>query len=182
MSLRLPQLRRAYVGLGANLGPARTNLAAAVAALAAHPAVQDLRASSLYRSTPVDAQGPDFLNAVVGFNTALQPLDLLDLLQQLEQSAGRQRPYPNAPRTLDLDLLLLGKLKRATPRLSLPHPRLQERLFVLAPLGELAPELCIPGAADPRSVGAQAAALAKDSNRLQQFVEKVAGPAQWLSL
>ena len=101
--------------------------------------------SSLYRSAPVDASGPDFFNAVLALHTHLAPLALLDALQAIEQRFGRERPYPNAPRTLDLDLLLIGDLVLHTPRLTLPHPRLHLRAFVLQPLLELAPDLCAPG-------------------------------------
>jgi 2-amino-4-hydroxy-6-hydroxymethyldihydropteridine diphosphokinase len=101
--------------------------------------------SSVYRSAPVDAAGPDFFNAVAALHTSLEPLPLLDALQATEQQFGRQRPYPNAPRTLDLDLLLLGDLQLQTPRLTLPHPRLHQRAFVLQPLLEIAPGLAVPG-------------------------------------
>jgi 2-amino-4-hydroxy-6-hydroxymethyldihydropteridine diphosphokinase len=96
--------------------------------------------SSLYRSAPVDAGGPDFVNAVVELQTGLDPLSLLGELQRLEAGAGRERPYRNAPRTLDLDLLRHGDAVLDTPQLSLPHPRLAERAFVLLPLAEIAPE------------------------------------------
>jgi len=135
----------AYVGLGANLGDAQATLQAAVQALAGVPGCRLLRASSVWRSAPVDAAGPDFFNAVVQLRTTLAPLDLLDALQAIEQRFGRERPYPNAPRTLDLDLLLQGDLPLRTPRLTLPHPRLHRRAFVLQPLLELDPQLTAPG-------------------------------------
>jgi 2-amino-4-hydroxy-6-hydroxymethyldihydropteridine diphosphokinase len=97
--------------------------------------------SNAWRSAPVDAGGPDFLNAVAALDTALSPLELLDALQAIELAHGRERPYRNAPRTLDLDLLLYGDVTLATPRLTLPHPRLGERAFVLQPLLEIAPKL-----------------------------------------
>lgn len=135
----------AYIGLGANLGDARATLAAALAALAALPGCSDLRTSSLWRTAPIDSSGPDYLNAVAALQTTLAPLQLLDALQAIEQRFGRQRPYVNAPRTLDLDLLLHGDAVVDTPRLQLPHPRLHQRAFVLQPLLELAPALHAPG-------------------------------------
>ena len=133
---------RAYIGLGANLGddPGAT-LAQAARQLAALDVTRIAAMSSLWRSAPVDAQGPDFINAVVALDTDLAPLDLLDALQAVENAHGRERPYRNAPRTLDLDLLLYGDLTLDTPRLTLPHPRLGERAFVLRPLLEIAPAL-----------------------------------------
>ncbi len=135
---------RAYIGLGANLGDAQATLRAVLHELAATPGILACRSSSLYRSAPVDAAGPDFINAVAAIDTTLAPLALLDALQALETRHGRERPYKNAPRTLDLDLLLYGATAMDTPRLCLPHPRMHQRAFVLAPLGELAPELVLP--------------------------------------
>ena len=135
----------AHIGLGANLGDAPATLRAALQALAVLPGCRLLAVSSLYGSAPVDAQGPDFINAVAALHTRLAPPDLLDALQAIEQRFGRQRPYPNAPRTLDLDLLLAGDTVLQTARLTLPHPRLHQRAFVLQPLLELAPGLCAPG-------------------------------------
>ena len=137
--------RLAFVGLGANLGDARATLRATLAELARLPGTELAGCSSLYRTAPLEASGPDFLNAVVALRTALSPEVLLDLLMQIEAGHGRQRPYPNAPRTLDLDLLLVGDERRAMPRLTLPHPRLHLRAFVLRPLAELAPDLVVPG-------------------------------------
>jgi 2-amino-4-hydroxy-6-hydroxymethyldihydropteridine diphosphokinase len=134
----------AYIGLGANLGDAPAALRSAVQALAALPGTDVLRCSSMYRSAPLEATGPDFLNAVVAVRTALAAPDLLASLQSIETAAGRERPYPNAPRTLDLDLLLFGDLSLATPALTVPHPRMRERAFVLQPLAELAPERVDP--------------------------------------
>ena len=131
----------AWIGLGANLGDARAALRAAVRALAALPGTRVLRVSSLYRSAPVDAGGPDYLNAVAELDTPLAPLALLHALQSIEQAAGRERPYRNAPRTLDLDLLLHGDERLDSPELTVPHPRMGERAFVLLPLAELAPGL-----------------------------------------
>jgi len=133
---------RAYVGLGANLGAdLLATLTEAARALAALPGSHLTALSSAWRSAPVDAGGPDFLNAVAALDTTLPPLELLDALQAIEQAHGRERPYRHAPRTLDLDLLLHGDQVVDTPRLTLPHPRLGERAFVLRPLLEIAPEL-----------------------------------------
>jgi 2-amino-4-hydroxy-6-hydroxymethyldihydropteridine diphosphokinase len=135
---------QACIGLGANLGDARATLGVAVAALASLPDTRLLRVSHLYRSAPVDAQGPDFLNAVACVETGLAPSALLHALQAIELDHGRERPYRNAPRTLDLDLLLHGDTVLSSPELTLPHPRLHERHFVLAPLLELEPDLQHP--------------------------------------
>ncbi len=134
----------AWIGLGANLGERAGTLRTALAALAALPGTRLLRVSSLYRSAPVDAGGPDYLNAVAEIGTQLPPHDLLAALQAIERAAGRERPYRNAPRTLDLDILLYGDLQSADATLTLPHPRLHERAFVLLPLAELAPERVLP--------------------------------------
>ncbi|MEK8050197.1 2-amino-4-hydroxy-6-hydroxymethyldihydropteridine diphosphokinase [Ideonella sp. DXS22W] len=135
----------ALVGLGANLGDARAALRAALDALAALPGCRVLACSSLYRSAPVDADGPDFLNAVALLHTPLAPAALLAALHGIEQAQGRARPYRNAPRTLDLDLLLHGDHRSQTAALTLPHPRLHQRAFVLLPLLELRPQLQVPG-------------------------------------
>jgi 2-amino-4-hydroxy-6-hydroxymethyldihydropteridine diphosphokinase len=100
--------------------------------------------SSLYRSAPVDAQGPDFTNAVAELRTTLEPAALLAGLQALERAHGRERPYRHAPRTLDLDLLLYGQRVLRADLLSLPHPSLHERAFVLRPLLEIDPDLVHP--------------------------------------
>jgi 2-amino-4-hydroxy-6-hydroxymethyldihydropteridine diphosphokinase len=131
----------AYIGLGANLGDARQTIAAAIQTLCESSGILTLRQAPLYSSDPVDAQGPVFINTVVAVDTTLDPLPLLDLLQAIEQEHGRERPYRNAPRTLDLDLLLYGTQTIDTPRLSVPHPRMHQRAFVLRPLQDLAPDL-----------------------------------------
>ena len=135
------QGEEAFVGLGSNLGDRRARLAFAFAALSALPGTQFLARSSLYESAPVDAGGGDYLNAVARLRTTLAPLELLHALQAIEAGAGRQRPYPNAPRSLDLDLLLYGDVALAGDELVLPHPRLHERAFVVVPLLEIAPDL-----------------------------------------
>jgi 2-amino-4-hydroxy-6-hydroxymethyldihydropteridine diphosphokinase len=131
----------AYIALGANLGDARAAVRAALQALDALPHTRVLARSSLYRTAPVDAQGPDFINAVAAVATQLTAQALLQSLQQLELSAGRERPFPNAPRTLDLDLLAYGDARIDSPALTVPHPRMAQRAFVLVPLAEIAPGL-----------------------------------------
>lgn len=138
-------MQRAFVGLGANLGDARATLEDAFALLAAMPHTELRARSSWYRSAPVDAQGPDFLNAAAELRTALDPHELLRQLQAIEQRHGRERPYRNAPRTLDLDLLLYDEEIIDTSTLVVPHPRAHERAFVLAPLAEIDAQLLIPG-------------------------------------
>ena len=135
----------AYVGIGANLGDARANVADALARLAAQPSCTLLRASSSYRTAPIDASGDDYINAVASIDTSLSAPELLAALHAIEQAHGRERPYRNAPRTLDLDLLLYGDQVIATESLTVPHPRMHERAFVLAPLAEIAPDIVIPG-------------------------------------
>ena len=136
----------AYVGLGANLGDPTATLRAAQESLAVLPQTQLRQVSSTYRTAPIDALGPDFLNAVAVLGTRLGPDEFLTELQRIEAEHGRERPYRNAPRTLDLDLLLYGDVTLASPWLTVPHPRLHERAFALVPLAEVAPaDLVIPG-------------------------------------
>ena len=136
----------AWVGIGANLGDARANVEDALARLARLPGVRLLRASSLYRTAPIASSGGDYVNAVAEVDTAIPAHELLAQLHGIEQAHGRERPYRNAPRTLDLDLLLYGdEVIADAPALLVPHPRMHERAFVLAPLAELAPGLQIPG-------------------------------------
>ena len=136
----------AWVGIGANLGDARANVLDAIARLERLPGARLLRASSLYRTAPIDSSGDDYVNAVAAIDTDLDAYALLRALFGIEQEHGRERPYRNAPRTLDLDLLLYGdEVIDDAPVLLVPHPRMHERAFVLAPLAELAPELRIPG-------------------------------------
>jgi 2-amino-4-hydroxy-6-hydroxymethyldihydropteridine diphosphokinase len=136
----------AWVGIGANLGDARANVLDALDRLARLPGARLLQASSLYRTAPIDSSGDDYVNAVASLDTGLDAHALLQALFDIEQAHGRERPYRNAPRTLDLDLLLFGdEVIADAPSLLVPHPRLHERAFVLAPLAELAPGLVIPG-------------------------------------
>jgi 2-amino-4-hydroxy-6-hydroxymethyldihydropteridine diphosphokinase len=136
---------RAFVGLGANLCDRSAALNGALAALDALPASRLVRRSSFYRSESQGAVGPDYLNAVAELATTLNAADLLAQLQRIELEHGRRRSYRNAPRTLDLDLLLYGAAAIATATLTVPHPRLRERAFVLRPLAEVAPALMIDG-------------------------------------
>ncbi len=135
----------AYVGLGANLGDPAQALRDAIAQLSKLPQTTLARTSSLYSSAPVDAGGDDFVNAVVRVDTLLGPHSLLQALQGIELEFGRERPFRNAPRTLDLDLLLYDDQVIADERLQVPHPRMGGRAFVLLPLLEIAPEIEIPG-------------------------------------
>jgi 2-amino-4-hydroxy-6-hydroxymethyldihydropteridine diphosphokinase len=127
----------AYIGLGANLGDMQVTLRQAIAAIDAASGIQTTRLSPLYRSAPVDAPGPGYVNAVAQVHTSLAPLELLVLLRHIETQFGRQRHFRNAPRTLDLDLLLYDELMFSTPTLTVPHPRMHLRAFVLKPLIDL---------------------------------------------
>lgn len=129
----------AYLGLGANLGDARAALMAAIGALGAQTGIEVTAQSSLYRTAPVDSSGPDYVNAVLQIRTTLTAPALLLVLQDIEAQAGRERPYRNAPRTLDLDILLYGDGQISSPTLTVPHPRMGQRAFVLVPLAEIAP-------------------------------------------
>lgn len=138
----------AYIALGGNLGDARAALRRAAKALNDLPLSKVRRLSSLYKTAPIDSEsasgartlGGDYLNAVAALETALSAPDLLEQLQKLELQAGRDRPYRNAPRTLDLDLLLYGSARIESDRLTVPHPRMLQRAFVLVPLAEIAPD------------------------------------------
>ena len=131
----------AYVALGANLGDAAQTLRDALHSLDHTPGLRLAKASSLYRTAPIESSGPDYVNAVAEVSTTLTAPDLLTALQAIENAAGRERPYRNAPRTLDLDLLLYGDARIESPTVTVPHPRMGERAFVLVPLNEVAPTL-----------------------------------------
>jgi len=135
----------AYIGIGANLGDARANVLDAFERLHKVPDSTLEAVSSLYRTAPIDSSGDDYINAVARLETSLPAQALLEALFDIEQAHGRERPYYNAPRTLDLDLLLYGDEQIATPTLTVPHPRMHQRAFVLMPLLELAPEVVLPG-------------------------------------
>lgn len=136
---------RAFVGVGANLGDAVSTVRAALLALDALPDTRRVASSSLYRSAPVEAAGPDFINAAAELQTMLPPLALLRALQAIEQAFGRVRSVRNAPRTLDLDLLDYGGMVLHGDELTLPHPRAHLRAFVLRPLAEIEPRLSLAG-------------------------------------
>jgi 2-amino-4-hydroxy-6-hydroxymethyldihydropteridine diphosphokinase len=159
----------AYLGLGANLGDARQTLKDAVVCLAQQHTINVLAKSSFYRTAPIDAGGDDYYNCVVKLDTTLPVRHLLALCHKIEHQFGRERPFRNAPRTLDLDILLYGEQSIDEPDLSVPHPRLVERAFVLVPLVEIEPALVIPqhGRADAL-LGAVAG----------QRIEKVKSPCQ----
>lgn len=130
----------AYIALGANLGDPQATILKAVNDLALIHGISLVKCSSLYQTAPLDAGGPDYVNAVVELQTILTAPALLAQLQALEQAAGRQRPFRNAPRTLDLDLLTYGDARIQSEALTIPHPRMGERAFVLVPLAEIAPQ------------------------------------------
>jgi 2-amino-4-hydroxy-6-hydroxymethyldihydropteridine diphosphokinase len=136
----------AYIGLGANLGDAQQALQDALQGLRHTPGIDRVVSSDFYRTAPVDATGPDYVNAVAQLHTQLNAMDLLAALQAIEHAAGRERPYRNAPRTLDLDVLLYGNGRIQSPTLTVPHPRMWERAFVLVPLADVAPDVVPTGA------------------------------------
>ncbi|KQZ43158.1 2-amino-4-hydroxy-6-hydroxymethyldihydropteridine diphosphokinase [Duganella sp. Root1480D1] len=135
----------AFIGIGANLGDARANVLDAAERLRKLPGVTLEAVSSLYRTAPIDSSGDDYINAVARLSTGLPAQALLEALFDIERAHGRERPYFNAPRTLDLDLLLYGDEHIATATLLVPHPRMHQRAFVLMPLLELVPDLVLPG-------------------------------------
>jgi len=155
----------AYVGLGSNLQDPRRQIQSALAELDGMPHTRVVRQSSLYRTAPIGHAGqPDFVNAVAQLETGLPAERLLAELQDIEMRHGRERSFANAPRTLDLDILLFGDLVLKSPTLTLPHPRMHERAFVLKPLYEVAPHASIPG------IGAVKACLEKTA---EQKTEKI---------
>ncbi len=146
---------RAFIALGSNLQIPVEQVRHALREIGELPGTSLHRASSLYRTAPLGYDNqPDFINAVAEVATTLAPLQLLQAMLALETRHGRERPFPNAPRVLDLDLLIYDDLIMQTPELIVPHPRMHERGFVLLPLAEIAPDLTIPGKG-------QVAALAK---------------------
>lgn len=156
----------AYIGIGANLGDPGTMFERVCAALAALESTRSLRRSRLYRSAPVGAPGPDFVNAVVALETTLGAHELHQVLHRLEDGFGRVRGARNAPRVLDLDLLLYGAEQIDTPELTVPHPRMHHRAFVLLPLAELDQRLVIPGH------GPLAELLAGCADQQVEFIEE----------
>lgn len=135
----------AYIGIGANLGEARKTVEYALARLAQLPQTRLVHASSLFLTAPIDSSGDDYINAVAELSTELDAASLLEHLQALELACGRERPYRNAPRTLDLDILLFGSDQINSERLCVPHPRMCERAFVIIPLLQINPSITIPG-------------------------------------
>ena len=136
----------AYVALGSNLGNPAANVRAGVEALAMLRDTRLAAISSLYVNPPVGyADQPDFVNAVAKIETGLAPRALLDALLAIERRFGRVREFPNAPRTLDLDIVMYGSDTIVEPGLTIPHPRMHERAFVVVPLAEIAPDLVVPG-------------------------------------
>ena len=135
----------AYIGIGSNLGNALQNTRQAIDLLQKIPKTSVEASSSMYQTAPVDASGDDYINAVVRLKTELDALTLLEELWRIETLFGRKRPFRNAPRTLDLDILLYDTDCIQTEHLCIPHPRMTERAFVLLPLHEIAPDLNIPG-------------------------------------
>ena len=149
----------AYVGIGANLASPQAQVLAALDELARLPQTRLSGRSSLYRSAPLGPVAqPDFVNAVARLETALAPQALLEALQEIERAHGRARSFRNAPRTLDLDLLLYGAERIATPVLAVPHPRMHERAFVLMPLLEIDPGAQVPDRGTVRALLADCAA------------------------
>ena len=134
-----------FIGIGANLGDALGTVQRAIVALGGIVSTRLIAPSSLFRTAPIDAIGDDYVNAVAQLETTLDAATLLSHLQRIEDVFGRERPFPNAPRTLDLDLLLFGQKRIDTADLIVPHPRLTERAFTLIPLLQLDPLLTIPG-------------------------------------
>jgi 2-amino-4-hydroxy-6-hydroxymethyldihydropteridine diphosphokinase len=130
----------AYVALGANLGEPFVAIQKALEVIGAVAGVSSVRRSSLYLTAPIDSSGPDYVNAVAELQTELTAPALLAALQGIESQAGRERPYRNAPRLLDLDILTYGQAMISSPLLTVPHPRMHERAFVLIPLAEISPE------------------------------------------
>jgi 2-amino-4-hydroxy-6-hydroxymethyldihydropteridine diphosphokinase len=160
----------AYVGLGSNLADPVTQVVQALAALAALPQTRVIKRSSLYRSAPVGyLDQPDFINAVAQIETGLAPRALLDALLALELECGRTRAFQNAPRTLDLDVLLYDDLVHHEHGLTVPHPQMHRRAFVLQPLLEIAPDCIIPGVGT--AADAMAACAGQQLERLQHDIK-----------
>lgn len=134
----------AYIGIGANLGDAQAAVLDAMARLDTLPETRLVARSSLYRSAPIDSAGADYINAVACIVTTFSAHELLAALQRIELAHGRERPYPNAPRTLDLDILLYGERQIDDEDLKVPHPRMLERAFVLVPLLEISSGIEVP--------------------------------------
>lgn len=151
-----PAPRTACIALGANIGEPVRQVEAGFAALAALPGTRLIARSSLYRSAPVGyADQPDFINAVALIETVLEPHALLDALLAIERVHGRVREFANAPRTLDLDIVLYGDTVMHDAGLTIPHARMLERAFVMVPLAEVAPDAQVPGRGRVRDLAAR---------------------------
>jgi len=137
-------MARAFIGFGGNIGDTRQLITDAIVCLAQRCELQILNKSCFYQSAPVEAVGGDYINAVIEIETQLSPYGLLHICQAIEQEFGRERPYANAPRTLDLDILSFEGVSQTDTELTLPHPRINERSFVLLPLLEIAPDFFLP--------------------------------------
>ncbi len=164
-----------YIGLGGNLGDSEKYLSLAAQKIAQYPDFKNVRVSSLYKTEPIDASGPDYLNAVMKLKTELEPDKILKVLLKIEHELGRERPVGvhNSPRVIDCDLLLAGDNQRNSAFLTLPHPRMHERAFVLVPCLELNQKLSIP------SCGLAVDLLKKIKN---QRVEKYKSPQEWFGI
>ncbi|MEI7531577.1 MAG: 2-amino-4-hydroxy-6-hydroxymethyldihydropteridine diphosphokinase [Betaproteobacteria bacterium] len=137
-------MAQAFIGLGGNVGDSKQILTDAVICFAQLPQIKISSKSCFYKSAPVDAAGGDYVNNVISVLTELDPFSLLRVCQSIEQRFGRERPYENAPRTLDIDILTYDNLQQHNPDLTIPHPKISERLFVLLPLLELDEEIELP--------------------------------------
>jgi 2-amino-4-hydroxy-6-hydroxymethyldihydropteridine diphosphokinase len=137
-------MHQAFIALGSNLQDPQKQIQFALQTIANLPDIEIIKASSLYQTTPVGYDNqPDFINAVAEISTKLAPLALMRTLLKIEASQGRERPFPNAPRVIDLDLLLYDDVVMETEELTLPHPRMSGRGFVMLPLAEIAPKITI---------------------------------------
>jgi 2-amino-4-hydroxy-6-hydroxymethyldihydropteridine diphosphokinase len=144
-------MARAFIGFGGNIGDSRQLITDAIVCLALRSELQILAKSCFYQSAPVEATGDDYVNAVIEIETQLSPYGLLHVCQAIEQEFGRERPYSNAPRTLDLDILFFEGVIQNETDLMLPHPRIIERSFVLLPLLEIAPDFFLPDLGELKS-------------------------------
>ena len=157
-------MNRAFVALGSNLKEPKQQVLRGIAEIMQLPHCEFVAHSSLYQTSPVGYDNqPDFINAVIELNTKLNPLALLNAILAIEDKHGRERPFPNAPRVLDCDLLWYNNMGMNTPTLTLPHPRMHVRGFVMVPLAEIAPDLYLPGHGKASDI----------ASRLQQGITKL---------
>lgn len=165
MKRQMTKTYKSYIALGANLNSPASTLETALEAITNTKEITLVKRSSLYRSPPLDADGPDYINAVAEIETSLSPIKLLHRLQTIENDFGRQRLYKNAPRTLDLDVLLYENFSSDSSELTVPHPRLHLRSFVLMPLIEIA--------GDMQLKQGNASALLEEALRSGQIIQKL---------